>query len=91
MQIVFLYGINNVYNKPLLFQSQCCGADGPHDFETSAWLVNGSHVSDLTHGPLTRYVKLRVAHAPGMPGMLSPPRRVSDPGMHRGTCGTHVP
>ena len=25
------------------------------------------------HGPLTRYVKLRVAHAPGMPGTISPP------------------
>ena len=48
------------------------------------------------HGPLTRYVKLRVAHAPRMPGTLSPPRLqrkplVSDPGMHHGTCVTHVP
>ena len=25
------------------------------------------------HGPLTRYVKLRVVHAPGMPGMFSSP------------------
>ena len=25
------------------------------------------------HGPLARYVKLRVAHAPGMPGTFSPP------------------
>ena len=25
------------------------------------------------NGPLTRYVKLRVAHAPGMPGTFSPP------------------
>ena len=25
------------------------------------------------HGPLTRYVKLRVVHAPGMPGTFSPP------------------
>ena len=43
------------------------------------------------YGPLTRYVKLRVAHAPGMPGTFSPPPRVSDPGMHHGTCVTHVP
>ena len=28
---------------------------------------------DILHGPLTRYVKLRVAHAPGMPGTFSPP------------------
>ena len=25
-----------------------------------------------SHGPLARYVKLRVAHAPGMPGKISP-------------------
>ena len=25
-----------------------------------------------THGPLSRYVKFRVAHAPGMPGTFSP-------------------
>ena len=25
------------------------------------------------HVPLTRYVKLRVVHAPGMPGTFSPP------------------
>ena len=43
------------------------------------------------HGPLTRYVKLRAAHAPGMPGTFSPPPRVSDPDMHHGTCVTHVP
>ena len=43
------------------------------------------------HGPLARYVKLWVAHAPGMPGTFSPPPRVSDPDIHHGTCGTHVP
>ena len=43
------------------------------------------------HGALARYVKLWVAHAPGMPGMFSPSPRVSDPGMHHGTCVTHVP
>ena len=43
------------------------------------------------HGPLTRYVKLRFAHAPGIPGTFSPPSRVSDPDMHHGTCVTHVP
>ena len=44
-----------------------------------------------SHGPLARYVKLRVAHAPGRPGTFSPPLRVSDPDMHHGTCVTHVP
>ena len=43
------------------------------------------------HGPLTRFAKLRVAHAPGMPGTFSPPTQVSDPEMHHGTCVTHVP
>ena len=43
------------------------------------------------HGPLARYEKLRVANVPGMPGSLSPPPRVSHPGMHYGTCVTHVP
>ena len=48
-------------------------------------------VSMIEYGPLARYVKLRVAHAPGMPGTFSPPPRFSDPDMHHGTCVTHVP
>ena len=48
------------------------------------------------HGPLTRYVKLRVVHTPGMPGRFPRHRlqrkpRVSDPGMHRGTYVMDVP
>ena len=51
---------------------------------------------ELPNGPLTRYVKLRVAHAPGMPGTFPRERLqrkplVSDPIMHHGTCVTHVP
>ena len=49
------------------------------------------HYVSLSHRPFTRYAQLRVAHAPGMPGTLSPPPRVSDPDMHPGTCVTHVP
>ena len=45
----------------------------------------------IANGPLTRYVKLSAAHAPGMLGTFSPPPRVGDPGMHHGTCVTHVP
>ena len=45
----------------------------------------------LLHRPLTRYAKLRVAHAPGMLGTFSPPPQVSDPDIHHGTCVTHVP
>ena len=43
------------------------------------------------YGPLSRYEKLRVAHAPGMAGTFSPPPLFSDPDMHHGTCVTHVP
>ena len=46
---------------------------------------------DFSYGPLARYVKLWVAHAPGMPGMFSPPPQVSDPDMQHSTCVTHVP
>ena len=54
------------------------------------------HKSIISHEPLTRYVKLRVAHAPGMPGTVSRHQLqrellVSDPGMHHDTCVTHVP
>ena len=34
---------------------------------------------------------MRVAHAPGMPRMFSPPQRVSDPNIHHGMCVTHLP
>ena len=46
---------------------------------------------DPLYEPLTRYVKLRVAHAPGMPGTFSPPPRVSYPDRHHCTCVMHVP
>ena len=68
------------------------------DAKVCTWHVNYSTVEYVNkkvnkywHGPLTRYVKLRVAHAPGMPGTFSPPPRVSDPDMHHRTCVTHVP
>ena len=41
--------------------------------------------------PPAIYVKLRVAHAPGMPGTFSPPPLIGDPDMHHGTRVTHVP
>ena len=55
-------------------------------------LLEGRNFSlQRLHGPLIRYIKLRVAHAPGMPGTFSPPPLASDPDMHYGTCVTHVP
>ena len=56
--------------------------DEPHPVNLYAFLLNG---------PLTRYVKFRVPHAPGMPGTFSPTPRFRDPDMHHGTCVTHVP
>ena len=52
--------------------------------------VQIEYIATLLHGPLTRYAKLRVAHAPGISGTFSPPRWVSDPDMHYCTCVTHV-
>ena len=40
---------------------------------TSDWRVSASSMSLISYGYLTRYVTLRVAHAPGMPGKFSPP------------------
>ena len=41
-------------------------------FQWSNWNKRGQFY-EVVHGPLTRYIKLRVAHAPGMPGTFSPP------------------
>ena len=57
--------------------------------EPSLWLCNGHH--GKLNGPIARYVKLRVAHAPGILGTFFPPPRVCNPDMHHGTCVTHVP
>ena len=53
-------------------------------------------IAIIEYGSLTRYIQLRVVHAPGMSGTFSSPPRVSDPWvsdpyMHYGTCVTHVP
>ena len=56
-----------------------------------ACMIKSRNMCLCVNGPLSRYVKLRVVHAPGMPGKFSPPPRVSDPDMHHGTCVTHVP
>ena len=37
------------------------------------WRKYSKPTVNLGYGPLTCYVKLRVAHAPGMPGTFSPP------------------
>ena len=47
--------------------------------------------NNLVYEPLARYVKVRIAHALGMPGPFSPPSRFCDPDMHHVTYVTHVP
>ena len=69
---------------------------GPGSPKSPSWPGSPGKKHRLDHGPLTRYVKFRVAHAPRMPGTFSPPpiskkQPVSDPGMHHGTCLMHVP
>ena len=54
------------------------------------WPLLGLQLVPPQYGPLARYVKLRVAYAPGILGTFSPPPPVSDPDMHHGTCVTHV-
>ena len=57
------------------------GRGTPRDKEMSVWNTlppwTGAQLSSRSsgrqRGPLTRYVKLRVVHAPGMPGTFSPP------------------
>ena len=65
--------------------------NGPLWWESTwPWPAEGfSSQRAYFYGPLARYVKLLVAHAPGMPGTFSRPPRVSDPNMHHGM--THVP
>ena len=52
--------------------------------------VETSIVQYKGDGLLARYVKLRVAHVPGMPGTFSPTAWISDSGMYHSTCVTHV-
>ena len=55
------------------------------------WYALSNKTLSNFNEPLTRYAKLRVLHAPGMPGMFSPRSGVSDPAMHHGKCVTQVP
>ena len=60
------YGFVNIMDKWHETAISCGGA-GPY-----LW-ISPEQPIELCHGPLTIYVKLRVAHAPGMPGTFSPP------------------
>ena len=92
-----LYAINlgsisyRAFQWFLAFNSE--GAE-PGLFPTSSISISLLLISWL-HEPLARYVKLRVAYAPGMPGSFPHHWQrkplVSDPDMHHGTCVAHVP
>ena len=71
------------YNQRIFHFELHCENPYWHGFIHRKWV----HI----HGHLPRYVKIWVAHAPGMLGTFSPPPRVSDPDMHHGTYVTHVP
>ena len=68
----------------------CCARErnGQGGHHGRAWALQWRH-----NGPLTRYAKLRVAHAPGTFPRHRLQRKllVSDTSMHHGTCVTHVP
>ena len=54
-------------------------------------LTKGQQFGKCSHGPLTRYVILRVAHGLSfLRHRLQRKPLCSDPGMHHGTCVTHV-
>ena len=57
-------------------------------FTLYMYFYKATNAQSRHYGPLTRYVKLRVAR---IPGTICPPLRVSDPDMQQGTCVTHVP
>ena len=62
-----------------------------HMLESTLYEPIVAYMKGLCNGPLTRYAKLRITYAPGIPATFSPPPRGSDPDMHHGTCVTHVP
>ena len=100
-----IWRLNNCYLKyrfsrcitclpGMLLSNEKSDADDSERTHCGLPLLNDTMVGHLTgfvHGPLTSYVKLGVAHALGMPDTFQRKPLVSDPGMHHGTCVTHVP
>ena len=67
--------IGLILNKNGYMQFHAANSMRAKDLATPQWasrLNNVLDCNDFDHGPLTRYVKLQVAHAPGMPGTFSP-------------------
>ena len=80
-----IFVLDKLILSPLVWQVglvQGGGGGCKSDYwEQIVWLSGVANV----RGPLTRYVKMRVAHAPGMSGTFSPIPRVCDPDMYHDT------
>ena len=89
-RLIFIMGIPTRVRRHLYIETVPSSLRTPPD----SWTGSPAHMNHTGlsmnrlphHEPLARYVKLQVAHAPGMPGTFSPPPRVNDPDMHHGTC-----
>ena len=60
------------------------------DVRLILWLTVHISLKPISHGPLTRYARLHIAHAPGMRRRFFPTLWFSDPDMQHGTCVTHL-
>ena len=91
-QVLNLENCAVAYGDTAIEPRKVLGYVGGSDHHIAVEVRASKACHPCSHRPITRYVKLRVAHAPGMPGTFSPPPRVRDPGMHHTTCVTaHVP
>ena len=66
-------------------------------YQSGLWYINGHLVRHRStsrknlHGPLDRYVKFWVIHAPGMSGTFFLPPLFNDPDMHTGIVNERFP
>ena len=100
MQITWIFSDDIKVLRNFFTRLSCCSQDDKRIYNMGQesgmgsvlkFLGSSDRLILLNNGPLARYAKLWVAHAPGMPGTFSPPPPVSDPDMHHGTCLLHVP
>ena len=75
------------------YRDHCRWSDIPHwwvwIYQHIAWYVSIDRTRDH-HGPLTRYAKLRVVHAPGMPGTFSWPPTANQRSRHESRHVRHA-
>ena len=66
------YNPHRLYHWKYFFTINCYGG-----YEKLSTILKGLSLVG-SNGPLTRYVKLRVAHAPGLPGTFFPPTTLKE-------------